>query len=122
MAVEPFQQHVGEIPEASTVLLGGTLEAPDGTALAGSGLTTCTLTVYDPRTGDVVAGFDGLDIKASVDGSGVLARSVPIAATVVGVAGRRVERVFLVRWTYNGGADGGWFRWIATVVLDPQVA
>lgn len=121
MAVERFQEDVGEVPEASTVLLGGTLEAPDGQALAGASLTTCTLTVYDPRTGEAVSGFDGLDIKASVDANGVLSRAVPLAATVVGSTGRRVQRVFLVRWTYNSGADGGWYRWSATVVLDPKV-
>lgn len=121
MAYE-FQRDVGDLPEAASVRLGGVLTDDAGTPIPGTDLTTCQLTVYDTRSGEPVAGFVGLDIKSSVNASGVLSHRVPLAATVTGSTARRVLRTFLVRFTYNGGLDGGWFRWLATVVLDPQVA
>lgn len=117
-----FQQNVGDVPESSTLRLGGTVQDDAGVAVAGSTLTTCTLSVYDTHTGTVVPGYDAIDIKSSVNGSGVLSHRVPMAALAVASAKKRYQRTILVRFTYNSGLDGGWFRWLVTVIPEPKVA
>lgn len=116
-----FQQNVGEIPESSTLRLGGTIKDDAGVVIDGATLSTCTLSVYDTHTGTVVPGYDGINIKSSVNGSGVLSHRLAMAALAVASAKKRYQRTILVRFTYNSGLDGGWFRWLVTVIPEAKV-
>jgi hypothetical protein len=115
----PFEKDFGRVLEGASVRLGGTLRDAAGDAVSALTLDTVKLWVYDRKTRQVQGGFNGTDIKASVDTNGALAHLLPASALVLVRNGGEEEKVLLVRWTYNGGSDSGAFRFLVTVVQDP---
>lgn len=125
MATRPvFDQAFGRVPERATLELGGTLRNKAG-RIAGSALATCTLTIYDVVTGVVAAGYDHLDVKASVSSvvglEGDLSLTVaPVGSWIQNAARPEEEKVALLEFSYNNGAAAGYCRYRFTVVNEPK--
>lgn len=118
-----FERDYGRWPEQITPFLGGTIRDKAGTAIPQSALTTVRLWVYDVKTRQMVPGYSGVDIKSSVGptggSAGVLNHPVAPSGIVLQRGGGEEEKHITVRWTYNGGASEGMYRWKVTVVRDP---
>lgn len=116
MATVREQSH-GRVPERVSFRLGGTIKNAAGVAIAGSALTTATLTIYDVVTGTPVTGYDDRDVKSLIGADGVYAIDVlPIGSSILNPKRPEEAKVALLEFTYNSGAEGGMFRHLFTVV------
>lgn len=96
------------VAERGTCLLTTTLKSETGAALPGSSLATCELTLYDERTGEVLNGRVNQDIKALVDGAGLLSLLLTDADHLVIDDLRQIEtHIGLVKFTYGSPVKQG---------------
>lgn len=101
-----------EVPEQSTVRLGGTITDDTGAGIPAASLTSLTLWLYHQRTGAIINSRDGQNIKnangGTVDAVGALILTLGPADTVL--ESQTLPRSVLVAeiaWTYNAGAATG---------------
>ena len=83
-----------------------------GNAIAGSSLTTLTLTVYDKSTGDVINSRDAQDVLntngVTVDGSGNLIWVIDPDDNAIVTSTSKVEKhIALFEWTWDSGNKEG---------------
>jgi len=97
-----------ELAEGATGILAFTVQDEDGVAIPGSSLDTCTLTLYDQRSREIINTQEDTDIKALVNESGVGSVELAPADTAIVNQRRALEvHVALIQWTYDGGAKAG---------------
>jgi len=107
------------IPERTTQKFSVTLKDENGVAIPGASLTTCTLTLVDkgpvgaprhawPKT--IVNGRDDVDVKANVNGSGLLTFTfTPDDNRILDDRLDTEVHGALFEWTYLAGAARGQF-------------
>ena len=103
---------VHAIDAESTHLFKGTITDETSTPIPGSSLTTLTLTLYDRRTGQILAGRDDQNILnangVTVDAQGKLQWTMSAADSPHVAGDGSVEtHVALFRWTFASGTKAG---------------
>jgi hypothetical protein len=105
---------VGPFREQDSVILTATFLDNTGVPIPGSSLTTATFTLYsetDPF--DIINSRDDFDIKALVNGSGVLTLPLDPADMAI-VEDHSTDGVVteyhraLIEWTWPSGQRGSW--------------
>jgi hypothetical protein len=67
--IEHDKRESSPIPESSSFTIAFTVQDEDGTAVAGSALDTCTLTLYNDRAGEVINSRTAVDILGANGGA-----------------------------------------------------
>jgi len=99
------------VNEDSTLAITGVLTDETGTAIPGTSLASCTLTLYDVATDGIINSRDAEDISANVDGEGALELILhpednPIVTA--GAAGTKERHVALLHFTWASNPEGRW--------------
>lgn len=84
----------------------------EGNAIAGSSLTTLTLTLYDKATGTIINNRNAQNVLnvngVTVDGSGNLVWVMTPDDNAILTAASKVEKhIALFQWTWDSGAKAG---------------
>lgn len=111
MALRTPDSYLGTFRERDTPILRATVvdDSVPPVAIPGSSLATMTLTLYDEQTLGIVNGREAVDIKASVDGSGLLVFQLTEDDMSMVTSTRRSEkRRALLEWTWNSTRRGSW--------------
>jgi hypothetical protein len=109
------------VPERTTQKLTFTLKDETGAVIPGSSLTTCTLTLYDQTTGAIINNRNGVDVKANIDGQGVMTFTfLPADGQILNDALMFEPHVALFQWTYNTGNSRGEYE-VALVVRNVRL-
>lgn len=109
------------VPERATQRLTFTLKDETGAVIPGTSLTTCTFTLYDQATGVIVNSRNGVDVKANIDGSGLMTLILtPADGQILNDALTFETHVALFQWTYNTGASRGEYE-VALVVRNVKL-
>jgi hypothetical protein len=105
------EQHI--IPEKSTAVLTFIVEDEEGNPIAGSSLTTLTVTLYNDRDGSAINGRTDTNIKdenggsVDEDGNGKW-KMEELDNPIIQDGLAREDHTALFKWTYNAGADTGY--------------
>lgn len=99
------------VKEKSTALYQATLKDHAGDAIAGSVLTTMTLTLYDEATGDIINSKNGTNVKnangVTISEAGALAWIMESDDNSIVTSTSVVEHhVALFQWTWSSGKKG----------------
>lgn len=110
------------VKERSTQKYTATIKDEADAAIAGTSLTTLTLTLYDEETGTILNGRDDQNVlnanNVTVDGAGLLTWTMqPLDNQIVTTALAQERHLALFEWTYAAGAKSGYHE-IAFVVIN----
>ena len=100
------------VNEKVTALYTADVQDHEGNAIAGSSLTTLTLTVYDKSTGDIINSRNAQDVLntngVTVDGSGNLTWIIDPDDNAIVTSTSKVEKhIALFQWTWDSGNKEG---------------
>ena len=106
---EPDSTHptTGAYPEKTTRIFTTTIKDEAGVAIPGSSLTSLVWTLYSEHTLAVVNGRSAVDIKANVDGSGLLTLILlPADMAILQPSLSEERHRALFEWVYSSGKEG----------------
>ena len=111
MALRVPDSFLGRFRERDTPVLRAMVKDNSATpvAIPGSSLDTMTLTMYDEATSAIVNARDHVDVKANVDGNGLLTFQLTTADMAILAATKSLEqRRILLEWTWDTTKRGSW--------------